>query len=306
MAARTSPEPASQRPCSASRAHPPGVARCTPEGALRSDRTSGGRRSTLPRRVWLFGGSRPRSNRCCLRGGNSSEGALAEASFDLLALRTARPSADTRSTSSHEPRPTSTRTQLLFGPGTPGTHPQGEGASPFRSGRRPVQLRRTRGPSRLETGPWRGRSSVRCARQKALGSSGQRRTPVSASLQPPIPAEPKLFGSGDRAAHGRSSSVCTIRRRFRAQSSGSKLPGPWAFDPPDAARHEARRCRKANHAERCRALSALRPATRFKRRRRTSVAVGTGCPSLAATRVASPGSALPVAGLSGCASGRQR
>jgi hypothetical protein len=184
-------------------------------------------------------------------------------------------------------------TRLLRRSGTSEHHPRGEGASPFRSGRISAQRSRAQGPSAPKAGPGRRRPSARSAWHKALHPSCREQAPDATSVLPPVPDGPKPEGTEDQAAHGQVASACKTRCRPPARGGGSKLPLLCTLDPPDATKHEARRCRNADPAgqSRCprrRANSHVRQVSKANLHD-----LRYRPPSLATTRVTSPGSALP-------------
>lgn len=171
MAARAPSKPASHSTRFGKPNRPVWPLQCQPEGELHSSRPGDGRRSAcIPkdaalRRLW------PQPNRCCLSGGPQPA---------------ARDRTEQAPTSLHNPLRVRQRTQgplmnaatsdkhtnlTPVEPGTPGSYPPPEEASFFRSGQRPVQLRRAQGPKALKAGPGRRRPSERSARCWAVRPS---------------------------------------------------------------------------------------------------------------------------------------
>jgi hypothetical protein len=195
-------------------------------------------------------------------------------------------------------RPTATTsdehsTRLLRRSGTSEHHPQGEGASPFRSGRISARHSRAQGPSAPEAGPGRRRPSVRHAWHKALHPSCREQAPDASSVLPPGPGGPKLDRSGDQTAHGRRS----IRLQDPLQASCARRwkQAPTALPTRPARRNQAQGPawpeRKPCGTEPVPSAQSDQPvllalkANLHDRRRRP--------PSLVTTRATSPGSALP-------------
>jgi hypothetical protein len=87
---------------------------------------------------------------------------------------------------------------------------------------------------------------------KALRSRSWEQAPGSVSVVPPGPTGRSPGGPETRRRMDEVASVCTIRRRSRLRSGGRNLPLPRTLDPPDAPKHEAWFCRKADPAERSR------------------------------------------------------
>jgi hypothetical protein len=129
-------------------------------------------------------------------------------------------------------------TRLLRRSGTSDHCSQREGASPFRSGQKPVQHWRARGSSTPEAGPGRRHSPLRSAWLKALHSSRREQAPSSVSGEPPDPDGPRPDGSGDQTAHGRVG----IRLHDPTQISHAqwRKNTPATLHPRPARRDQAR------------------------------------------------------------------
>jgi hypothetical protein len=259
MAARTSSEPASLQPRPASRTFLPDRPGVRPKAG--SDRA--GREPTegphVPRDVGL---RRLRAStkhvlpeRWHTARGVEPDGASPDLSSTLRRATFCEPEG---------PRPATTTsgehtTRLLRRSGTSSRHPQGEGASPFRSGRCPVRRWQAQGPLAPEAGPGRRHPSARGAWRAALDHSCREQAPDAAGVVPPEPHEPKPGWPGDQAAHGRGGSclqdprqASSARRRKQApaalpsrparrdRTQGPTLPecGPCGTEPVPSAQSD--------------------------------------------------------------------
>jgi hypothetical protein len=220
MAARTSPKPSSPD-CArqAGRVLLAFTMRARRQAPIKLVRRQPKRANS--RRSWLFGGSKPRSNRCRPRGDRQLKacGQEGQAPADLSSKlhdlpRTQGPPLVKATSDDHS-------TQAPFGPGSAGDHSRLEEASSFRSERSPVRRRQAQGLSNTEGLTRRRRPSLRGAWYKALSPSPQGRTPAGGTSRPPSLTDRSPKGPETRRRMDSSASVCKTQPNLKHAVAGA-------------------------------------------------------------------------------------